>query len=363
MQKKLMAIAVAGALSVPAVALAQASTVQIYGLLKVEYGYADQPNDATGAARHNIDAQNSGAGSHIGFRGEEKLGGGISAWFQCESEMRFTHVTSTTAQGFCGRNTALGLKGGFGNVFFGKWDSPLKQAVGKTRMLNETGWMGAQHMLLTGEFMEFSERNPNSVNYVTPNFGGFMANAQYTTTNRAVDELSSVAEAKGRKVSLGGIYSGGPLVITAGWAKHDDNQSVGGAAGDEDTAWAIGATYTFGPVKAGLTYTDQELEVGPDSLKRKSWNAALDWRIAGPHMVRFGYTSAGDYKGSLGASDTGADQWQVGYHHFLSKRTNLGVSYVRVNNDSAGSYNLTGLSNDVLGDDASVFVFHMYHRF
>ena len=362
MKQKLIAVAVAGALAAPAVAFAQ-STVNVYGLLKVEYGLVSQANDAAGAPRHNVDAQNSGAGSHIGFKGEEKLGSGMSAWFQCESEARFTHVSSTTAQGFCGRNTALGLKGGFGNVFFGRWDSPIKRAVGATRMLNETGWMGVQHLLLSGEVFEFSERNPNSVNYDSPNFGGFTVNAQYTTTNDAVDALKTDTAAKGRKVGLGGKYAAGPLVIAAGWAKHDDNQSIAGNDGDKDSAWALGATYTFGQLKAGITYTDQEAKDGVDDLERKSWNLALDWKITAPGTLRFGYTQAGDYKGTMGAANTGAKQMQVGYLHALSKRTSAGVHYSRVSNDSQGAYNFAGLSNDVLGDDASAVVFSMYHRF
>ena len=41
MQKKLMAVAVAGAFAAPAVALAQnPSTVQIYGTVYMEYGWA-----------------------------------------------------------------------------------------------------------------------------------------------------------------------------------------------------------------------------------------------------------------------------------------------------------------------------------
>ncbi len=80
MNKKLMAVAVAGALAAPALAFAQASTVQIYGKMTYEYGIAD-----AGASRPNVDYADTPGGSAIGFKGEEKLGGGLSAWFQCES--------------------------------------------------------------------------------------------------------------------------------------------------------------------------------------------------------------------------------------------------------------------------------------
>ena len=42
MQKKLIAVAVAGALGAPAVALAQNATVNMYGVFYFEYGSVDQ---------------------------------------------------------------------------------------------------------------------------------------------------------------------------------------------------------------------------------------------------------------------------------------------------------------------------------
>jgi len=57
MNKKLMAVAVAGALAAPALAFAQASTVQIYGKLTYEYGIADQGN-----GRPNVDYADSPGG-------------------------------------------------------------------------------------------------------------------------------------------------------------------------------------------------------------------------------------------------------------------------------------------------------------
>ena len=44
MQKKLIAVAMAGAFGAPALALAQTSTVQIYGTVNMEYGYVDAGN-------------------------------------------------------------------------------------------------------------------------------------------------------------------------------------------------------------------------------------------------------------------------------------------------------------------------------
>ena len=69
MNKKLIAVAVAGALGAPGVALAQASTVQIYGTIIVNYQYLDSggftpPNAAASAKIKSgvVNSHDSGVG-------------------------------------------------------------------------------------------------------------------------------------------------------------------------------------------------------------------------------------------------------------------------------------------------------------
>ncbi len=374
MNKKLMAAAVAGALIAPA-AFAQSSTVQIYGLLNVEYGFVNQPDTAAGLGRSNVDALNSGA-SRIGFKGEEKLAGGLSAFWQCESDVRFLGGASTSSGTLCDRNSALGLKGGFGSLFVGTWDSPMKRVSGITRITNETGWAGSQLMTLSngGAWTgSFSARNTNSINYDTPNFGGFSASAQYTTLQVARNNAgtttasnNAIPTAKGRKMSFSGQYVAGPMAIVAAYSKHDDDQANTAVNGREDTAYLIGGTYQIGPVKLGLTYIDAEIETGVGATtERKSWNIAADWKLGGPHSVKFGYADAGDAKTSAGGgANTGAKLFQIGYGHALSKRTSASLTYVRMSNDSAGTYMLTGHSGTPrAGDDSSAIVLGMVHTF
>ena len=142
MNKKLMAVAVAGALAVPALAFAQASTVQVYGKITYEYGVS------SGNGRPNVDYADVPGGSAIGFKGEEKLGGGLSAWFQCESSADVRGMDQT---GFCTRNSAVGLKGAFGNVHFGRWDTPMKRALNMgTVGATETGLLGMSWVAFGG---------------------------------------------------------------------------------------------------------------------------------------------------------------------------------------------------------------------
>ena len=386
MNKKLMAVAVAGALAAPALALAQGSTVQIYGTLKAEYGRVSMPKVvAPGTGYNSWDGLNSGS-SNIGFRGEEKLGGGMSAFFQCESDLRFLGGTTRTSGSLCDRNSALGLKGGFGSVFVGTWDSPDKLAVGKTRISEDTGWFGVTHMLL-GE----SNRTAHSINYHSPNFNGFTFAAQTSSTNAASNTLSTPtpSDRKGRANSFNVIYDKGPLAVAFGYTQQDDVAANQGGletftaaqlltlTAAEDKNMSLGATYTFGPAKVGLTYTKQDVSgssaIAANRLDadRNAWNLAGTYKLGGPGSIWAAYTKAGDVKGTDGGvlipGKTGAKEYQIGYAHDMSKRTSMGIGYARVKNDTLGDYTVGGTAAtagiNVAGFKTSVIAAYMFHRF
>ena len=380
MKHKLIAAAVAGAFVAPA-AFAQTSTVQIYGLINVEYGFASPANTgaAPGTGRSSYDAINSGA-SRIGFKGEEKLSGGMSTFWQCESQLRFLEGTSTTAGSLCDRNSALGLKGGFGSVYAGTWDSPMKRASAITRMTNETGWLGTQQMTLSngGAWKgTFSTRNAYALNYDTPNFSGFSGSAQVSTLQNAKND--GVAPTKeGRAMSFSGQYVAGPMAIVGAYSVHDDdraNRATGGPAaalGNKDTAYFVGGTYTFGAAKIGVSYISAEVKTATTTAERNSWNLALDYKITAPGTIRVGYSKAGDAEtttiatGVVTGQNTGAAIWQVGYNHAMSKRTTASLGYARMDNKSAGTYSLTGVTSDAIitpGSDANVIMLGMNHTF
>jgi predicted porin len=311
------------------------------------------------------------------------MGGGLSAWYQCESELAIfprgngaqgTFIDTTDAL-WCTRNSAIGLKGGFGNFYIGSWDSPLKKASAVTRITNETGWMGSQGMTLRqGQGSpNMSQRNTDSFNYDTPNLGGFSGSLQVTTKQASLD-APDTANTDGRIYSLNAMYATGRLAVVAGYTKDDKNRGVGGTTTNpdaEDTAWLVGVKYGIGPVELGFTYTERETNPTPTTNgKRKAWNLAGTWQIAGPHSLIAGYAVADDLEGNIAGvsgSATGATQYQIGYKYGFSKRTVGTVGYVKLDNDNNGVYSLTdlasGTANVQLGQSASAFVLALTHSF
>lgn len=393
MQKKLIAVAVAGALAAPAAALAQ-STVQIYGTAYMEYGFLNQgPNNAAVPVDPaNVDILQA-PGSAVGFKGEEKLGGGMSAWFQCESS---ADIRGVNQDGFCSRNSAIGLKGSFGNFFVGIWDTPFKRTrVGNTGA-RDTGAFGTGHLLYGaststtdgGSAGVFSRRQRNSINYDTPVFGGFQGMVSVSSTNASTGLAANAVNAKERTVSVGGLYRSGPLAIGVGYSENSKAYNTTAAApapfaGDED-GWHINASYQLGSVKLGGAYTQQEADVAAGaSAEVKAWHLGAEWKVAGPHNVHFGYTQIGDMKGTANAqmgvaptagiaatgyrpavaSDSGAKLWQIKYVHNLSKRTNAGFGYTHLKNDRNAGYNLGGLARSGNGSKNKGFVANIEHRF
>lgn len=379
MNKKVMAVAVAAALAAPAAALAQ---VTVSGRFVAEYGFADQMDFAAGGSsgRESADGFNSPA-SNIRFSAEEKLGGGNSVWVQCENRARWGNDTSPTqsAGGFCDRNSALGFKGSYGNLFVGRWDTAIEDNSGLTRIAGSTGWDGRQHMLTEDQLglISFAQRVQNSINYNSPTFGGgFAVNLSTTTTGTQLNTAATTAPntgKDGRIWSILGKYASGPLVAYAGYEKHEDNQTVasGGLAGTEEEMFTLGVSYVFGPVKVGLVYTTFEGDnTTTTTVERDSWNIGVDWKISAAGTVRAVYSDAGEYEGSgaLAASgfagDTGAQQYSIGYYHDLSKRTRVGVYYTKVDNDTNGKYNYHSFNALVRpGESAGAFVLHAAHNF
>ena len=399
MQKKVIALAVAGALVAPAAAMAQ-SNVQVFGDLYVEYSFWNPGRNTAGTVQPASADVLQTPGSQIGFKGEEKLGGGMSAWFTCTSTADFRGVNG---DGWCTRNSAVGFKGGFGNVFVGNWDTPFKRAA-----LNvggrDTGAFGTAFLLFGnsttvdqgGNAGVFKRRQRNSINYDSPNFGGFQVSAAFSSTNSSTGLTTSAADTKPRIWSLAGTYKGGPLQLNAAYEKHTkayNNATQAAAtltatptgvapgaitpatfAGDEE-GYLLAGSYQLGSVKLGALYTHQEADTGIGATAKVSaYQLGAEWKVAGPHNLHFGYTEAGDMKGTAGAAmgsrpavaaagNTGAKLYQIRYLYDFSKRTTGTLGYVNLKNDLSGTYDLGGMTGTGVGNKSSAFVMSLSHKF
>src|SRR6266571_7616683 len=149
MNKKLMAVAVAGALSAPGLAVAQVGGspgVTLYGvidssILRNKFSAVTTPNGLVNVS----DLTKSDvfpSGNRVGVRGREDLGGGTAAWFQLEAGAWAdgrTEQTANTGVMFGGRNSGIGVSSAMGDVMWGGWDAPYKVSTDrKSTRLNSS---------------------------------------------------------------------------------------------------------------------------------------------------------------------------------------------------------------------------------
>ncbi len=404
MNKKLIAVAVAGALGAPGVALAQASTVQIYGTLVLNYNYIDQGGSGQVGNIPKVKTDMINAhDANLGFKGEEALGGGISAWFQCESTMDVSgggaNGTVAPSAGattqWCGRNSAFGMKGSMGNAYVGIWDTPMKIVMGNFRPFSTAGaygitmlWNGTQSAVQnTGT--SFTRRQTNLISYASPVFSGFQGNIAYSAANEAGAQTDATTASKPRLWSMGATYTNGPLILGGGYETHRNYNPTASTTytGGTDRGWSLGAAYTFavgGGLKASAIVTGNKYELNQPgaaggTVDQRAWGIYGDWAVQGPHRVRAGYTHAGDTAGTAGtaaavvnvanmvangsAGQTAMTLYNIQYAYHFSKRTELNFGYARVANSNFTSIPLQTLGARNTGVDQSAWVFGTKHTF
>src|ERR1035437_5336557 len=178
MNKKLLAVAVAGALAAPGVALAQASSVTISGFFKVGWenlSYSNAP--ATTTRLNNNQNRVVDNSSRIIFNSVEDLGNGLAAVGQLD--VRFAPDQASTIQTsnpIGSGNTFVGLKSNsWGMLTIGRWDLHYGKAGDATA--DKAGALQATAISLFDYIgaapIANTTRTNNVVKWDSPNWNGF----------------------------------------------------------------------------------------------------------------------------------------------------------------------------------------------
>ena len=328
--KNVMAVAVAAALAAPVAAFAQASNVQIYGTLDMSVEQiwlkgtkAEAVNSAPGTGQV-VGAQGKNdlysQSSRLGFKGTEDLGNGLKAWFQIENGLNVDGRQNAMTGAWAGRNSALGLEGGFGNVFVGNWDTPYKSVLASSMGNYGGGWLQHNGMLLgggadstgtlpnngcdnmgasqnanissaatncgqvEGNQTSFHRRVANSLHYWSPRMAGVQAKFSYVGNSQKSDSVTiatpttPVMPSSPTLFSMDLNYAAGPLSAGLAYERHAGFRATGtlsnatGAAATSistnnnatDTATQFYGSYDFGVVKVQANW--ESLSYGDTSI-------------------------------------------------------------------------------------------------
>jgi predicted porin len=327
MKKSLLALAVLGAF---AGAASAQSSVTIYGVIDLAIQKSNG-GDTYSPGVCEVSAATCGplgtkawtlaqsTASRLGFRGNEDLGGGLSAQFQIEH--RFNPDTGGQAGGVMwnGRSYVQLTSTAAGSVYLGREYGPWFWIAAKSDPFGLDGvgqFTGMLYLLAGGHESGVgadglptgnpASRQTNAVGYKSPNLGGLTFNAAVGLGEKTLN----------RDTSFNVEYTAGPIYAGVGYDKKDGFLT----ATDGNTLMNLALAYDFGVAKPMFYYGRAKTGLNSDGSNKMFLIGAT--APVGPGLVKVGYGQLSVEP--IGATDeTKIKKFSVGYNYNLSKRTNL----------------------------------------
>ena len=342
--KKVLPLAIAAALAIPAAAMADAT---VYGKIRVATDNVNEEVTLCAAglcATANDDRWGmSDQSSRLGIKGSEDLGNGLKAIYQFE----FGATAGEQFNGLTGRNAFVGLAGGFGTFLAGRHDTPMKMSTSKLDLFadtiadNDTGSPG-----IAGHSGLFSDRRVDgAIAYVSPNLSGLTfagAVVQFDTTNDFANAYSVAA-----------MYENGPFFGSLAYEQLDYTNLIGST--DDEQDWRLGLGLMD---MAGFTvtfiYEDNTSFGGVDGLDYQNYQISGAYKLgAGSIKAMYGYQDVDN-------SNYEYDTWAIGYQHNLSKRTDAQIIYTERDANESGLLDGVYVSSDYNMDGFSLQLNHSF---
>ena len=347
------------------------SNVTIYGI--VDAGFVHESGGAAGSV--NKITSGIGSTSRLGFRGNEDLGGGLSALFQLELGTRIDTGELDAPNTIFNRQAFVGLKSTtLGMLTLGRQYTPYYITLLTVADPFGAGYAGnAKNLFPTAGNLT---RASNTVLYTSPSVQGWSGELAYS-----MGEQQGSNEA-GRQMGGALAYTGGPLTVRL--AYNNRNNDITAAAGaamtppvpaasrDIGTNTMLAANYDFGMLKAFAAYS-----------RDKGSNSAPLPNTSNPYgsIVRpIASTDSNDFlvgltapvgNGTVMASyidkndktvfNQDASQWGLGYSYTLSKRTSVYAAYAHIRNKNGAGYTVG--NNSEVGTGNSAVNIGMRHSF
>jgi predicted porin len=236
-------------------------------------------------------------------------------------------------------------------------------------------------------------RTNNVLRYDSPNWSGFAFTAAYSANPTAIESDLATPVRKGNAYNFNPSYTASNFGV--GWSYWKQKADAGNAVpaisaaafgvpaaalttiavfSSDQTSNVFYGYYTMAGFKVGLAINKSKTETvtGTKTADRTNWTVPVSW-TSGSHNVYAHYTKARKDKAAsdLGISDTDAKMWAVAYVYDLSKRTSVGLTYAKIDNNTNAAYNFftntgaNGSTGSMLnpGEDATLVALTVRHAF
>lgn len=352
MQKKIIAVAVAALASTAAFAQ---TNVTVYGVADVGQAFVRSTAAAFGENQHTVGRLDNNS-SYIGFKGVEDLGNGLKAVFQFEVGVNTDDgkgSTSTLLGG--GRDSYVGLAGGFGTVAAGTLTHPLRAFGAKAELMPGAAGFGSAFSVtgtVAGLKTGADDRATNAVAYISPSFSGVTLVAAYVNGENKTNNGAAITDGVNQKQwQLAAQYDNGPLFAGLGYHHVSDSAVAVTGATPVAASWTASngsdasviravAVYTLpSNTKLSALFDRTKADSNLGELKRNAFSLGVAQGF-GKNTVGLQYAHAGSVKlNNAALSET--KNWLVSalYTYDLSKRTQLHARYSRLSNQDNSNAN------------------------
>lgn len=380
MQKKIIALAVAGLVS--GVAFAQ-TNVTVYGVIDQSYTYSKSDTGTAAGGSNKFSGIKDGgmSGSRFGFKGEEALGNGLKAIFTMEygkdSDNDINTVSATGSQ-FYVRQAFVGLSNNYGTLTVGRQYNAASDVYAQN---NSNGVVNAMPVdafqgrnLSQIRSQGGTARQDNVIKYVSPDMSGFSVRGNYSFGESQNNSLitgatpSTASTTDNGRYSIAGSYANGPFGVDlayAGMSNVYTNYNSPDAIidpgkkgqGKNINEWYLGGRYDFKVVKVYAGYQDMnnKTDVQNANTGSKMWQVGLSAPVGANGTAMLEYAEirfkADNYVNTAAAGATPSIRndgknkgFGIGYTHNLSKRTTLYTFVSQLKYD-----NNTGSTGDWIG--------------
>jgi predicted porin len=391
MNKKLVALAVAGAFALPLAAEAQTGAqVTLYGRANMDLEFVKASGAGAADGSTTTVTRVSSNSSRFGLRGTEALGGGLTAFFQVENSVNWDGNGASNANTIANRETFVGLQGSYGQIWLGRSLSPYDDTTPiwasgpynyNTGLFNNSSLWANNSNAIGGEAIGgYDDRYSNSIRWNSPTWSGFTAEVQLASKENTAHSWGFFP---------GVFYNNGPIQAGFTYARHDKIRCYNAAGTSyapcaaasgitglaaKDDAFTIAGSYDFGVARVALMYEHLKYETPTGDLKRDMWGISGTIPMGGGLWYLY-YGRAGDGKGGASdsetrinslvhGSDSASSNFEIGYRYDLSKRTSVNAGYVMIRNDARANYtfNVNGYAV-APGGDPQGFVLGIIHNF
>lgn len=261
-----------------------AAEAQIYGRLHLS---ADYLNAETGDEGGNLSSNSS----RIGFKGTTTISDSLTALWQIEAGIEADDSKTLSTD----RNTFAGLRGNWGEIRGGRFDTPLKLLHSKTSLFSDQVGDGrnilradvAYNDPVEGDPNWWNERLRNSIAYTSPKWQNLIANVLYST-----------------------------------------NQDSGTATGSDQASWSASLEWSYKDLWLAVAHEDSTKEIdvlGGSIAEREAMRAALSWQLGATRLI-------GIYQQ---ASHPRTDAWGAGLRHEVTDKLALKTHFYQL--DATGT--------------------------